>query len=115
MAIQNSNVKRPMCEEGIIVEKFIAPERQAGEYNGRPYPARPETPTVKVMSSYLVDNSTGIKDGVILDYEVTKDQYDKLKFLDKVKVMYTHSVMVRDGKTQDIFADKQILSVIKTN
>ena len=108
--ISNLNVKRPVVEEGIIIQKYITKAREAGEYNGRSYEAKPETSTVKVVSSYLIDDN-GFADPIILDYEVDESTYKKLHYLSKVKVKYLLGSVVRDGKQQNTFEDKQILSI----
>lgn len=111
MAISNSNTKRPIVEEGVVLQKYISKGRKAGEYNGVAYEAKDPTPTVRVASSYLI-NEDGMADFVVLDYEVSEDMYKKLRYLSKVKVMYVLSSTIRDGKSQDVFSDKQIVNIL---
>ena len=111
MAISNLNVKRPVVEDGIVIQKFISKAREAGEFNGRAYDAKPETPTVKIVSSYLIDDN-GFADPIILDYEVDEAMYKKLHYLSKVKVKYVLGSVVRDGKQQNTFENKEIVTTL---
>ncbi len=111
MAVSNLNVKRPVVEEGLVIQKYISKAREAGEYNGRAYEAKPETPTVKIASSYLIDEN-GLSDPIILDYEVDEAMYKKLHYLSKVKVSYILGSRVADGKQQNTFEDKKVLVIL---
>ncbi len=85
-------MEKPIRELGIVLGKYIK-EAKAGrtDANGKIWPATPEKCLVNVISCDEDDLNkvSGIENGTICEYEVDKPTFDKIKFLDYVKVKFS--------------------------
>ena len=71
--------RRINTENGMVTERI---------YDGVKYDAQPEKFIVVCVSSDHFNNEDGFVDGLYLQYPVTAELYQKLKFRDKVRVTY---------------------------
>ena len=80
-------------QQGICVSKEYKEAKEERVFNGQTYPATPEKFIVKVVSCTprLFSKETGMPKPVVLDYEIDKATYNKIKFETwmKAKVGFT--------------------------
>lgn len=90
MATQN--VKRIINgEQGMVLSKQYNEPRGEMVINGRTIPAKGETFKVTIISSPEFDKEKGYVNGCIMDYETTKEQFEKTAYGNSVKVTYEFS------------------------
>lgn len=85
---------KPIRELGIVISKKHNEARaERTDMTGKLWPAKEEEFIIEVISCDEDDlkPDTGILNGTRAEYRVTKEVYDKVKFLDKAKVKYTAS------------------------
>lgn len=84
-----ANIKRPIVEDGIVISKVFkeAMESFTGK-DGSVVPAQPDRFVILVASSYSCSDKDGLESPTILEYKVSKEIFDKVKFLSKVQVKY---------------------------
>lgn len=85
-------------EDGVVLSKVIKPAMDSFVSNGQVVPAMPERPTVFVACGE-VDGDNGITDMTITKFVVEMEQYERLKFMQKVEALYEYN---GDGKTKPI-------------
>jgi len=84
-----ANIRRPIVEDGIVISKVLKPAMESFVgADGKRVEALPERFVVQVVSSYKCTEKDGFENPTILDYKVTKDIFEKVKYLSKVQVMY---------------------------
>ena len=81
---------KPIKEQGIVLSKIYKEAKGEREFRGEKYAATPEKFLVQVMSCDEddFDEATGIPNGTLAEYEVTKEVFDKVKFGMWAKVKY---------------------------
>lgn len=77
-------------ENGLVMSKILKPAMDGFVSNGQVVEAKPERPTVLVACGE-VDGDNGISDMVIAKFVVEKEQFDRLKFMQKVEVAYEYN------------------------
>lgn len=85
---------KPIREKGIVIGKrYVEAKAERTDINGKTWPASDEKYLVQVVSCDEddFDEIKGISNGTTLEYSVNKETWDKVVFLDKVKVKYTAS------------------------
>ena len=85
---------KPIREKGIVIGKrYVEAKAERTDINGKTWPASDEKYLVQVVSCHEddFDEIKGISNGTTLEYSVNKETWDKVVFLDKVKVKYTAS------------------------
>lgn len=84
--------KRIVREEGVVICKKFKEKTDAFSIteNGRAkeIPAQPDRYLVTVASSYNVNQDIGLEDANIFEYKVSKEIFETLKYLSKVRVSY---------------------------
>ena len=87
-----ANVIRPISENGVVLStEFKKAIESFKDKDGNVIPAQPNRWVAKVASSYTCDKKTGLEKPTILDYKIDEETFNKLKFLDEVKVIYEMS------------------------
>lgn len=85
-------MEKPIRELGLVLGKYFKEAKaERVDNTGKKWPATPEKWVVNVISCDEDDLNkvSGIENGTICEYEVDKLTFDKIKFLDYVKVKYS--------------------------
>ena len=88
----NNNIKRMIMEEGVVLSKeYIEPKAAWTNFEGKTFEAKPERYILKCASGEEIRPDTGLVNGNVLDYEVSKEVFDSVKYLTKVLCKYEFS------------------------
>lgn len=80
----NNNIKVYAEQEGIVISKeYREAKEERKDMNGKLWPASPEKFIVKVVSctARLFSKEMGMNKPMMLDYEIDKDTFQKIDFV----------------------------------
>ena len=83
-------MSKKIREQGIVLSKVIKPATERFIINEKVIEAKPERPTILVACGEF-DGDNGIQDLVLVPYVVTREEYDRYKFMDEVTAAYEYS------------------------
>lgn len=87
-----ANIKKVINENGIVLAKvFIEAKKEWESRDGRKFDAQPEKFIVTVASGENISPDTGIDNCLVQDYQVTREEFQKFKYLQVVNVEYEFS------------------------
>mgnify|MGYP004457108107 CR=1 FL=1 len=87
-----ATIKRLINEEGIVLSKNYSEARDPWtKSDGTEVAAQPEKYEVLVASGEKVSNDTGFQNCVVQTYKVSREEFQALKYLQKVMVSYEFS------------------------
>lgn len=88
----NNNIKRMITEEGIVLSKeYVEPRAAWTNYEGKTFEARPEKYIIKCASGEDIKSDVGLIGVNFLEYEVTKEIFENVKYLQKVLCKFEFS------------------------